>query len=71
MAKEFSQKEGIDYEETFTPVARYFSIWTIISLVAEMGWRVYQMDVKTSFLNEVIEEEVYIERPEGFDVENR
>ena len=59
--KGFSQKEGIDYEETFVPVARYSSIQTIISLAVEMGWRVHQMDVKTSFLNEVIEEEVFIE----------
>ena len=60
VAKGFSQKEGIDYEETFAPVARYSSIQTIISLAAEMGWRVHQMYVKTAFLNEVIEE-VYIE----------
>ena len=71
VAKGFSHKEGINYEETFAPVARYFSIRTIISLAAEMGWRVHQMDVKTAFLNRVIEEEVYIEQPEGFDVENR
>ena len=71
MAKGFSQKEGIDYEKTFTPVARYSSIRTIISLAAKMGWCVHQMDVKTSFLNGVIEEEVYIEQPEGFDVESR
>ena len=48
----------------------YSSIRTIISLVAEMGWQVHQMDVKTSFLKRVIEEEVYIENPDGFDVEN-
>ena len=42
-----------------------------LSLAAEMGWHVHQMDVKTNFLNGVIEEEVYIEQPEGFDVENR
>ena len=45
VAKGFSQKEGIDYEETFAPVSRYSSIRTIISLAAEMGWRVHQMDV--------------------------
>ena len=71
VAKGFSQKESIDYEETFAPAAKYSSIWTIISLATEMGWRVHQMDVKMTFLNRVIEEEMYIEQPEGFDVENR
>ena len=60
VAKGFSQKEGIDYDETFAPVARYSSIRTIISLATEMGWCVHQMDVKTAFLNGVIEEEMYI-----------
>ena len=69
--KGLSQKDDIHYEETSSPIARYSSIWTIISLAAEMGWRVHQMDVKTAFLNRVIEEEVYIEQPEGFDVENK
>ena len=67
----FSQKEGIDYEETFTPVARYTSIRTIISLAAKMKWKLYQMDVKNAFLNGVIEEQVYIEQPRGFEVEDR
>ena len=56
----FSQIEGIDYEENFAPVARYSSIWSILALSAQMGWHIHQMDVKTAFLNEVIEEEVYI-----------
>ena len=71
VAKGFSHKEGIDYEETFTPIAKYSSIQTIISLAAVMGWRVHQMDVKTAFLNRVIEEEVFIEQPKGFEVENK
>ena len=71
VANEFSQKEVIDYEETFTHVSRYYSIWTIISLTTKMGWRVHQMGVKTTFLNRVIQEDVFIEQPEGFDVENR
>eukprot|EP00253_Pinus_taeda_P017845 PITA_17845 len=66
VAKGYAQKEGIDHEETFAPVARYTSIRSIISLAAQMGWKIHQMDVKTTFLNEVIEEEVYIEQPEGF-----
>jgi hypothetical protein len=67
----FSQKEGIDYEETFAPVARYTSIRTIIALAAKMKWKLHQMDVKTAFLNGVIKEEVYIEQPQGFEVEDR
>jgi hypothetical protein len=61
MAKGFSQKEGIDYGETFAPVARYTAIRAVISLAAEMGWQIHQIDIKTTFLNGVIEEEVYIE----------
>jgi hypothetical protein len=71
VARGFSQKEGIDYEETFAPVARYTSIRTIIALVAKMKWKLHQMDVKTTFLNGVIEEKVYIEKPQGFEVEDR
>jgi hypothetical protein len=67
----FSQKEGIDYEETFSHVARYTSIRTIIALVANMKWKLHHMDMKTTFLNGVIEEEVYIEKPQGFEVEDR
>jgi hypothetical protein len=67
----FSQKEGIDYEETSALVARYTSIKTIIALAAKMKWKLQMMDVKTAFLNGVIEEEVYIEQPQGFEVENR
>jgi hypothetical protein len=71
VARRFSQKEGIDYEETFAHVARYTSIGTIIALAAKMKWKLHQMDVKTTFLNGVIKEEVYIEQPRGFEVEDR
>ena len=64
----FSQIKGIDYEETFAPVARYSSIRTILALSAQMGWHIHQMDVKTVFLNGIIEEEVYNEQPEGFEI---
>ena len=64
----FSQIEGIDYEETFAPVARYSSIRTILALSAQMGWHIHQMDVKTVFLNGIIEKEVYIEQPKGFEI---
>jgi hypothetical protein len=71
VARGFSQKEGEDYDETFAPVARYTSIRSIISLVASLGWNLHQMDVKTAFLNGVIEEEVYIEKPQGFEVHGK
>jgi hypothetical protein len=71
VARGFSQVEGIDYEETFAPVARYTSIRTIISLATSMGWRLHQMDVKTTFLNGEIEEEVYIEQPDGFVIHEK
>jgi hypothetical protein len=69
VSRGFSQKEGIDYEETFSPVSRYTSIRTIIDLAANKKWNLHQMDVKTTFLNGVIEEEVYIEQPQGFEVQ--
>lgn len=61
VARAFSEKEGIDYEETFALVARYTSIGTIIAIAAAKCWKLHQMDVKTAFLNGVIEDEVYIE----------
>ena len=66
VARGFSQKEGIDYEETFALVAMYTLIKIILALEAKMKWKLHQMDVKTTFLNGVIEE-VYIEQPQGFE----
>ena len=63
VARGFSQVEGIDYDETFAPVARYASIRTVMAIVAKMDWKIRQMDVKTAFLNGILEEEVYIEQP--------
>jgi hypothetical protein len=51
-------------------VARYTSIITIIDIATKMKWKLHQMDMKTAFLNGVIEEEVYIEQPQGFEVED-
>jgi hypothetical protein len=61
----------VDYDDTFAPVARYTSIREVISITAEMGWKIHQMDVKTTFLNGIIQEEVYIEQPLGFEVHGR
>ena len=71
MARGFSQKEGIDYDETFSLVGRYTSIRMMISLAVVLGWKLNQMDVKTTFLNGQVEEEVYIEQPDGFVVQRK
>jgi hypothetical protein len=55
VARGFSQKEGEEYDETFTSISRNTSIISIMSLVASMGWILHQMDVKTTFLNGSIE----------------
>jgi hypothetical protein len=54
VARGFSQVEGFDYDETFTPVSRYTFIRSMISIAGEMGWKIHQMDVKTTFLNGLI-----------------
>jgi hypothetical protein len=48
VAQGFSQVEGVDYDETFVPVARYTSIKTVISIAAKMGWKIHQMDVNVN-----------------------
>ncbi|CAL9018208.1 unnamed protein product, partial [Prunus brigantina] len=68
VAKGYAQKPGIDYNETFAPVARLDTIRTLIALAAQKGWKLFQLDVKSAFLNGVLEEEVYTEQPEGFEV---
>jgi len=60
VATGFSQKEGVDYEETFSPTAKWATIWTLFALAAHNGWKVHQMDVKTDFLNGDIRECFYV-----------
>jgi hypothetical protein len=60
------QREGIDFDDTFTPVARMESVRLLFALAAQEGWRVHHMDVKSAFLNGDLKEEVYVHQPSGF-----
>ncbi|RVW23420.1 Retrovirus-related Pol polyprotein from transposon TNT 1-94 [Vitis vinifera] len=66
VAKGFTQNEGIDYKETFSPVSKKDSLRVIMTLVAHFDLELQQMDVKMTFLNGNLEEEVYMKQPEGF-----
>ncbi|UYV72131.1 hypothetical protein LAZ67_9001917 [Cordylochernes scorpioides] len=67
VAKGYSQKYGIDYEETFTPVVRHSTIRTVLALAVEYDLLVHQMDVQSAFLNGDVKEEIYITQPENFE----
>ncbi|KAL8134084.1 hypothetical protein AgCh_009232 [Apium graveolens] len=67
VAKGYSQEEGIDYDETFAPVARLEAIRIFLAFAAYSNFKVYQMDVKSAFLNGELEEEVYVQQPPGFE----
>jgi hypothetical protein len=67
VAQGYSQVEGLDFWETFAPVARLEAIRILLAFAASKGFKLYQMDVKSAFLNGVIQEEVYVRQPLGFE----
>jgi hypothetical protein len=71
VAKGFTQKEGIDYFDTYAPVARIASIRMLIALASIHKFVIHQMDVKTAFLNGELDEEVYMKQPEGFVIKGQ
>ena len=71
VAKGFTQVQGIDYKETFSPVLRYKSIRYILAPVALLDWEIKAMDVKTAFLYRELKEEIYMEQPQGFVVKGQ
>jgi Reverse transcriptase (RNA-dependent DNA polymerase) len=68
VAKGFTQKEVIDFNEIFSPVSKKDSLRIVLALVAHYDLELHQMDVKTTFLNSELEEEVYMDQPEGFSI---
>src|SRR5882757_832549 len=66
VAKGFTQIHGIDYNETFSPVAQFESLRLLLVLAALEDWEIHQMDVKSAFLNGLLDEEIYMEQPQGF-----
>jgi hypothetical protein len=71
VARGFMQRKGIDFDDTFTPVARMESVRLLFALAAQEGWRVHHMDVKSVFLNGDLNEEVYVYQPSGFAIPDK
>ncbi|KAJ7961274.1 Retrovirus-related Pol polyprotein from transposon TNT 1-94 [Quillaja saponaria] len=71
VAKGYAQKQGIDYEEVFAPVACLETIRLLISFAAHKHWKIYQLDVKSTFLHGFLKEEVYVDQPEGYVIEGQ
>ena len=70
MAKGYTQKEGIGYEETFSPIAMLKSIRILLSIATHLNYEIWKIDVNTAYLNGNLEEEVYMKQPEGFKAKN-
>ena len=66
VAKGYSQEEGFDYDETYAPVARLEAIRILLAIASMLDFKLFQMDVKSAFLNGYIKEEVFVEQPPGF-----
>ena len=67
VAQGFTQVESLDFEETYAPMARLEAIRMLLAYAAHHNFKLYQMDVKSAFLNDLIQELVYVEQPPGFE----
>nr|KYP38212.1 Retrovirus-related Pol polyprotein from transposon TNT 1-94 [Cajanus cajan] len=66
--KGYHQQQGVDFLDTFAPVARYDTIKMLVALATKLGWKIYHFDVKSAFLNGLLEEDIYVDQPKGFQV---
>lgn len=71
VVKGYAQEYGVDYTEVFTPVARMDTVRMILALAAQKGWGVFQLDVKSAFLHGKLEEDVFVEQPQGYEVKGK
>lgn len=71
VVKGFAQQYGMDFSDTFAPVARHDTIRILLALAAQFEWRIYQLDVKSAFLNGWLNEEIFVEQPEGYEVKGQ
>ncbi|CAI9787682.1 unnamed protein product [Fraxinus pennsylvanica] len=68
VAKGYTQKHGIDYTEVYAPVARMETVRMVVALAAQRNWKIFQLDVKSTFLHGELDEDIYVEQPKGYEV---
>ena len=71
MAKGYSQKECVDFNEVFSPVVKHSSIRVLLAIVSRLDFELKQLDVKTTFLHGELEEQIYMHQPEGFAISGK
>lgn len=71
MARGFLQKPGIDFNEVYAHVARLETIIIIMSIITYRGWKIHQLEVKSTFMNGPLEEEVYVTQPPRFEIKGQ
>ena len=71
VVKGYAQRHGVDYDEVFAPVARLETIRFFVSLAAQRNWKIFQLDVKSAFLNGFLEEDVFVEQPKGYVIKGQ